>query len=162
MKRLIITIAFLSFNVQAKPFLSLEQADKASEYLNYICMDTFCGGDYNWTSAQVSCDEESCTLQMNAMSWYDDELEIGPETFEALPEDLKVDGNIRLTGAQIVDSGLYTDKFEGTQFTTECKFSIKSNNQTLSYAQKEEIVYAETLDCVSDLTHLLDGLDIRI
>ena len=152
----------LSFNAQANPFLNLEEANKVSEYLNYICMDTFCGGDFNWTSANISCNENSCTLQMDAMSWYDDELEISPEEFEGLSDDRKIDDNIMLTNAQTVYSGIYTDRFQGTQISTECRFSLSSNNHTLSYAQKEDMVYSEVLDCVNDLSNLLYKLYIRI
>jgi hypothetical protein len=158
MKLLVITLAFVSFNTQAKPFLNADEADKVAEYLDYICMDTYCGGDFNWTSPSISCDEESCTLEMNAMSWYDDELEITPEEFNSLPTGKKTDENVKLTSADIVESGLYTDKFEGTQISTECEFTLRAPNQTLTYEQKQEMVYSEAADCANNLSYLLSEL----
>ena len=159
MKFLIMASILLSLNTQAKSsFLTTEELAKVSNFLDNICMDTFCGGEFNWTDAAIACVEESCTFQINVMAWSEGELEISPEDFNKLPAEKKSYKNVELMSAQIETSDLYTDSFEGTQVSTKCVFDLKSSDFNLTYNQKEDLIYMKTLDCVNDLEHLLWGL----
>jgi hypothetical protein len=146
----------LSFNIQAKSsFLTPEEFSKVSNFLDNICMDTFCGGEFNWTDAHVSCEKNMCTFKMNVMGWSVGELDITTKEFNNLPIEKRKSQNVELTSAQTEISDLYTDSFEGTQISTKCVFDLKPSDFSISYNQKEDLVYMKTLDCVSDLEHLL-------
>lgn len=159
MKFLIPAIISLSiFNAHATPFLSEMEAQKASDYLDYICMDTYCGGDINWLEPRVSCDDDGCNLDISAMSWYEDELLISPEDFSLLPEESKVSDTASLLSVSLEQSDMYSGEFFGPKVKANCKLEVENANSALTYREKEKAIYYATLDCVDEIQALIFSL----
>lgn len=71
-KSLLVTLTVLfSLNLFAgEPVLTENEEKKVVNYLDYICADTFCGGDINYYPKSLKCDESSCTLKMDAVEYF--------------------------------------------------------------------------------------------
>ncbi len=66
---LLLVLLFAKMTMAA-PFLSSSEAQEINQYMDDICMDTYCGGDINFYAQGVECSSDSkCSITYLARTW---------------------------------------------------------------------------------------------
>ncbi|MCO4755208.1 MAG: hypothetical protein KC478_12055 [Bacteriovoracaceae bacterium] len=160
----IITFFLLVAGISAfanKPaYLDKYEQHKAANYLSFICMDTYCGGDINWRGQSIECDSKECVLSMNATSYYADSPVMSIETFKNANNLDKETHSAKLVEIDTETEETYNDKGEAEFYTTtklytECTLDLPYANSNVTYDQKEKLVYFAALNCVDQLQEMI-------
>ncbi|MGI4992362.1 hypothetical protein ACRXCV_07025 [Halobacteriovorax sp. GFR7] len=151
----ILFLISLSTAVSAQSdFLTKQEADKINEYMDDICMDTYCGGDINWYTKGMNCSGDQCTISFKAYTWEND-----AETFDA---DLLKAIEGKTKNFPRLSSSL---KFENYQLESKQRASVNisctmyglNNEELTEYDNdKQEYLYMTILEsCVDPVETLI-------
>lgn len=126
-----------------------------ANYLNNICGDTFCGGDFDFGNFYLKCTNEQCELNFGAAPYYG---YINENKFrDATTKDKEfylddISGSLK----GLESFKLYEDEKMG--FGLQCEFTTLSKRDILEATNDddlEELFYDKTIECVSSLSDLM-------
>jgi hypothetical protein len=141
-------------------FLSkVEQADIA-DYLNGICGDTFCAGDYKFRNIGIFCDK-ICVVYYDVSPISKNDF-FSTEDFYASFEDLRYmntsDINLKLYKARTFTDFNYGVNaeiiyFENIKVTGRCVLKDLPYGQSVNFALKKDAIYNAQLSCVDEMVN---------
>ena len=139
MKTLLILLT-LSTSAFAQPdFLTPVQAEKVNSYMDDICPDTYCGGDIAFYTHGLTCNGNSCTLEVSGSghSEFDnDAVEAAINTSKVTSEYQNVTVNFGTMSVGTVDG----DGYESASFAFSCTMNDLPMD-IKNYREKEDLVY---------------------
>lgn len=98
---------------------STAELGTATDYLNNICGDTYCGGDLDYTVNQITCDEVNCNIDVNVFSLYEDDSKIISKISTL---SLEQRNSTELSVSESLDYGFDEhDEYEYPIFNATCK-----------------------------------------
>lgn len=166
-KLMLLAGVFTCLNVMASDlYLDKVQQKEVSEYLSSICMDTYCGGDINWISQKVGCDQAGCYLQMSALSWTKEEPIVSVEDFNKAPQTMKESKVAKLLGIESIymydtnDRG-QREVYVTTELDVECALDLPYDMYQSTFDEKVDLVYFATLECVDEVESLVYYLNAQ-
>ena len=156
MKLIITLISTLSIGANAN-ILNKYEAKRASEYLNDICADTYCGGDIHWNNAEVTCSKKYCSLYIDARSFESTAPFFSVDRFNLADSSKKKGQGFKLLSADIENEEIYNDYGHVTGYTDNtivsswCRLELEPSLKSKSEEYKIDAVYSSTLDCVDKI-----------
>lgn len=168
MKTFLTLILLTTSYVANAEILTKSERKQISRYLDDICPDTYCGGDINWTSPEVVCNDGYCSVLINATSYYALEPFFSVKHFNTASSDSKKGQGYKLLSAESFmdehhEYNRETRDYDVTQVQNTrvkawCRLDLPSSIKTLSYEEKEEAIYDANLDCVDKIEAAIYGL----
>lgn len=135
-------------------FLSKSEANKINEYMDDICMDTYCGGDINWYAQGMNCSGDQCTISFKAYTWKNSADSFDADLLKSLEGKTK---QFRYLSSAI--------KFENYQLESEQRASVNlsctlyglNNEELAEYDNdKQEYLYMTILEsCIDPIESLI-------
>ena len=166
MKKLMLLAGiFTCLNAMASDlYLDKVQQREVSEYLSSVCMDTYCGGEINWVSPKVGCDQAGCYLQMSAISWIKEEPIVSVEDFNKAPQSMKESKLAKLLGIESIYKYGENDLGERevyltTELDVECALDLPYGMYQSTFSEKVDLVYYATLECVDEVEAMVYELN---
>ncbi len=135
-------------------FLSPDEATDINDYMDDICMDTYCGGDINFYPQGIECSGNKCTISYLAKSWENESDSFDSETLSVLIGKTKKFYSL--------NSGIYFESYEIVNGTSELYFSctmynLNSNSLADYDNSKQEYMYMTILDSCIDPIQAIVG-----
>jgi hypothetical protein len=128
--------------------LTKSESNEIVNYLNNICPDTYCGGDYNYYPQDIQCDETSCTLTMRIQEYYQGDLsDVNTKLGESVTKN-----NYKVTMVDVSTQEAWSLDIEGEALVNAADFicvisKLQKSNQSLS--DKTQTFYDYTVsNCV--------------
>lgn len=161
----ILALLFLvSFVVETRAeFLDTKEAIAAEEYLNDICIDTFCGGDFNFTNISVRCDK-FCSITYDIAPYYPEYLNLS--TFDQASWNER-NGYGDKVHWKLIKARNFLDyyygqddelvEFENVKIKAQCQI-YKLQDNGMSLTRKIELLYDKQLKCVSEFSRALRAM----
>lgn len=150
MKTFLLLLTLTTTAFAQSDFLTPAQAQKVNTYMDNICPDTYCGGDISFYTHGLTCNGNSCTLELtgSGSSEFDNaSIKTAANTSKITSEFKNVVINF---GAMSVFS-YDEDGFEDASF----KFSCTMNDLPLDitdYRAKKDLVYELVVwGCIREL-----------
>ena len=141
-----IILILLSLSTLAKTdFLSPSQADRVTNYMYNICMDTYCGGDFYFINDKLSCSGSTCEIKMYGQAFSKDDVTFGSDLYELVGKEKKLENAI------IKFHDVETDSDEDGKYLSAGFTCVMPNlpMTDMSYDEKEELMYDLIVwDCV--------------
>lgn len=148
MKPLLFSLLIMSGAFAQSSYMNPDEARYVNDYLDMICMDTYCGGDLNYYPQGIKCDEDSCVVGYVAYEWYANT--INPYSYKALigttDEDTQQNVEISYTGLHS-KTGDDDDTLYGMEFS--CKLGDLPKG--LDLKQKQDLFYDKIVFSCIDL-----------
>jgi hypothetical protein len=139
-------------------FLTKKEQAEIAEYLNGICPDTFCGGDYNFTNIGLFCND-ICTIYYDVSPASREDFFTTEEFFHA-PEEYKFENN-RDFYLKLYKPRLFQDHYYGVngellyfrniKITARCSLKGVPYGQIMTFSAKKELIYDQQLKCVDQM-----------
>lgn len=138
MKSLIFLLLLSTSAFAQDSFLNSLEAQKINQYMDDICPDTYCGGDILFYTQGLTCNNNSCTLELTGSGYSDFDnttITSATNTSKVTAEYSNVFINFKSMSIGTSDE----DGFEGASFTFSC--TMNDLPMDLNYRAKKDLVY---------------------
>ena len=142
---LVTTVAAASFS------FTPAQIQSGADYLNNLCGDTFCGGDFDYTVENISCEGTSCSIQTTVFSYYEDDNDT-VSSIADLSEEERNSESLSVS-ADLGEGYNDYEEYSYPTFTATCKVEVKNSEDT-----DEEFYSAMVDSCVPSIESFVRNL----
>ncbi len=141
MRAILLSLTLISSVSNAK-ILTDDQASNIQQYLDDICGDTFCEGDFNWSFGKPRCEGNQCSILLGAYDFIENDALLNEQYRDSYKKAL----------SQIDD--LYIDYEEqnaiATEFSKLCIFDASSIEEA-NMQEKEDFIYEQVSQCIESM-----------
>lgn len=143
-------------------FLTKAEQAEIAEYLNGICGDTFCGGDFDFKNIGVFCDK-NCSVYYDVSPHAKNDY-FSPDAFYRAPEEYKSESTpkmfLKLYNAKNFNDFTYGVNgellyFKNIKITARCILKNIQDIQLSTFNEKKDFIYNAQLECTDSIVDKL-------